>query len=404
MLATDALKHTRAVLASQRMRVQSRLGLGVWLARRHVADYLRGSAAQPRDPALVAREFMAGLLQDGPGGRQSWAAFHHELSTKYDAFAAQLGAQLSPTERLHLSELLLIAIARNAFKTFESKNLLFDRAQAFGVHMLPVHFYNPVPNTSELDLADFDAYAELLAYSRVRSDEQVQLLRKLSVWTTELADIPADDDGSGYFWNNPAFGPMDGMVYYAVIREFKPTLVIEVGSGFSTLLALRAAVRNGSTRVRCIEPYPTPQLRAGITPPGELIERRVQDVPLTHFDALEAGDILFIDSTHVSKTGSDVNYLLLRVLPRLKPGVLIHIHDMFIPYEYPREWVVDKKIFWNEQYMVMAMLLFGNRFDVLLMHHFLEHEEHAELEAIFPSVAAVGGGSIWLRKRDGAAQ
>jgi Methyltransferase domain len=404
MLATDGLKHTRALFATQRMRVQSRLKGAVWSARRQFSEYLTRSAAQPRDPALVAREFMAGLLESGPGGRQSWEAFHHELSTNYDDFAAQLGTQLSPTDRLHLSELFLIAIARNSFKTFESKNLLFDRAQAFGVHVLPVHFYNPVPNTSELNSADFEQYDEFLAHCRISADEQLQLLRKLSVWATELADIPADDDGSGFFWNNPAFGPMDGIVYYAIMREFKPALVLEVGSGFSTMLAMRAAVRNGSTRVRCIEPYPMTGLRESVEGAGELIERRVQDVALREFDALEAGDILFIDSTHVSKMGSDVNYLVLRVLPRLKPGVLVHIHDMCIPYEYPQEWVLEKKIFWNEQYMVMAMLLFGNTFDILLMHHFLEHDQRAELEAIFPAVPSVGGGSIWLRKRDGAAQ
>jgi len=233
-----------------------------------------------------------------------------------------------------------------------------------------------------------------------RWDEQLSLLRRLSRWTDELADFPDDEPhvGGKYFYNNSAFGRTDASVYYAIIRELQPRHVLEVGGGYSTLLSTQAAIRNGSTVVDCIEPFPIPDLSGDLPGLGRLIERKVQEVPLEEFERLQAGDILFIDSSHVSRIGSDVNYLVLRVLPRLHDGVLVHIHDIFLPDEYPESWIRDLKLFWSEQYLVHAFLLFNSAFQVLLSNHKLGRDAPDKVVEAFPHCQPPGGGSLWLMK------
>lgn len=130
-----------------------------------------------------------------------------------------------------------------------------------------------------------------------------------------------------------------------------------------------------------------------------LISQPVQTIPISEFEALGRNDILFIDSTHVSKIDSDVNYLLLSVIPHLQSGVVVHFHDIFLPWEYARSWVVDKQIFWNEQYILLAFLLFNERFEVLLANQYLGREHAAVLSKLFPHLQILGGGSFWMRCR-----
>jgi hypothetical protein len=136
---------------------------------------------------------------------------------------------------------------------------------------------------------------------------------------------------------------------YCMARHFQPRLTIEVGSGFSSLVLGDAAARNGSSGVVCIEPFPREFLRTRFPGLRSLMENKVQDIDRNFFSQLEAGDILFIDSSHTVKIGGDVNYLFLEVLPRLKPGVIVHVHDIFLPFEYRRDWVLDEFRFWTEQ-------------------------------------------------------
>jgi hypothetical protein len=327
----------------------------------------------------------------------AWQTFHESLSRNYEEFAAQMAAHLDQEDLLHLLALLLVAVGRNGFRTQETKSQLFILAQQMGVHVLPVHFYSPVPDTSQLpvDLSD----RQITSAGRlIEPDAQLDFLRSLKRLASELSDVAEEgvDEGT-FYWNNPAFGPMDAAAYYAIIRTKRPTRVIEVGSGYSTLLAAKAALRNGDTQLTCVEPYPLPMLRdvKGIS---AFIEKPVQEVPLTEFDKLRQGDVLFVDSTHVSKIGSDVNFLILEVLPRLREGVLVHFHDIFIPFEYPREWLVERNIFWNEQYLVLAYLL-GGRGIVRTMHYYLGRTREDELREIFPFLPKVGGGSLWFETR-----
>ena len=164
------------------------------------------------------------------------------------------------------------------------------------------------------------------------------------------------------------------------------------------MVAARAALRNGSTLLRCVEPNPSAVLQRGFPGLHEVIVREVQDLPLSEFDQLREGDILFVDSTHVSKFGSDVNHLVLRVLPRLHRGVLVHFHDIFFPAEYPRRWVSDLKIFYNEQYPVQAFMLHNQEYQFLLSNWYLGANYPDDVRKAFPFSPVIGGGSLWLQR------
>jgi hypothetical protein len=188
-----------------------------------------------------------------------------------------------------------------------------------------------------------------------------------------------------------------------MIRHFEPRLIIEVGSGFSSLVAAEAIAKNKNSALICIEPFPLDFLRQGFRGLHSLIEKKVEDIGLEFFSQLESGDILFIDSSHTVKIGGDVNYLFLEVLPRLKPGVIVHVHDIFLPFDYRRDWVVDELRFWTEQYLLQSFLSFNSEFEVLIANAYLAHRCMGELKFTFTNSPWWGGGSFWIRRRLGKA-
>ena len=149
----------------------------------------------------------------------------------------------------------------------------------------------------------------------------------------------------------------------------------------------------------CVEPFPLDFLRQGFPGLHALMEKKVQDIDLEFFSQLESGDILFIDSSHTVKIGGDVNYLFLEVLPRLKPGVIVHVHDIFLPFDYRRDWVIEERRFWTEQYLLQAFLSFNSEFEALMANSYLSHYYEKDLKATFPSLSSWGGGSFWMRRR-----
>ena len=203
-----------------------------------------------------------------------------------------------------------------------------------------------------------------------------------------------------YYLNNDQFAGLDARALYVILRKHQPRRMIEVGSGFSSLLAADVNRKwlEGQMEFLCIDPYPREFLKKGITGISALIQSKAEDVELQLFERLDNGDILFIDSSHVSKTGSDVNYLYFEVIPRLKSGVIIHIHDIFLPYDYPKQWVIEENRSWNEQYLLRAMLMFTDAFEVLFgcayaYYMFPELIKQACDGELF------GGGSFWIRKK-----
>jgi predicted O-methyltransferase YrrM len=260
----------------------------------------------------------------------------------------------------------------------------------------PGAFYSPVVNAAEI-LSEPDV-------SRVWPDEvadppgidvraaaQLALLDELA--TYRFAPAPADPEPR-YDPGNDQFPPQDAALLYAMVRHLAPRRMIEVGSGWSTTVTA-AAVRDGNlgTELTCIEPYPRDFLRS-IGAIHQLRQEKVEHTPLALFEALEAGDVLFIDSSHVVKTGSDVVHQLLEVVPRLADGVIVHVHDIFIPADYPQPWV-RAGFNWTEQYLLQAFLIGNERASVLAMNHWLSLRHPDAVRKAFGPVD-LDGSSVWF--------
>lgn len=215
----------------------------------------------------------------------------------------------------------------------------------------------------------------------------------------ELGPLWSDLDRGGRYHPAEMFCEADALVFHSMLRKFQPERVIEVGSGFSTAVALDTAEAHDlSTEISCIEPYPE-RLRSLLRPgdPIQLHEALVQDVPLEIYRSLGSDDILFIDSTHVVKAGSDVVWTTLHVLPTLRPGVLVHIHDVFWPFEYRPEWLRSGRD-WTEIYLLHAFLSGNPEWEVLFFNDLVWSEFADVVDAYAPITKGQRPGGLWLRK------
>lgn len=277
----------------------------------------------------------------------------------------------------------------------------FDEWQRAGWHLLPVHYYSPVPDTRALSPSLWQPARELLGLD-FRAESQIALARSLKEEVgAEYDALPRELTTTGFYLWNSFFESVDAEVAYAMLRRHRPDRVVEVGSGWSTLLALRALDANGHGVVEAYEPFPPEFLKASTHPRLKLSKTGIQAVPLDVFTSLGDRDVLFIDSTHVARIGSDVLYEILDVLPRLAPGVLVHVHDVFLPAEYPRDWVMDLKRFWNEQYLLRAFLTFNDAFEVVWGSHYMHLNHPGVLAETFASYdpARVRPASFWMKRR-----
>jgi hypothetical protein len=198
------------------------------------------------------------------------------------------------------------------------------------------------------------------------------------------------------------FSRLDAWMLQAMLRHFRPRRMIEVGCGWSSLVTARVNREQlaGSLDFTCIEPYPPDFLDDGVDGISRLIVSPVEQVPVDTFLDLAAGDVLFIDTSHTVKTGGDVVFLLQEVLPRLADGVVVHIHDIFLPWDYPLDWVLVGRA-WNEQYAVRAFLTFNSEFEILLSVAWMSQfrpDVLAEALPDYPQSYSDGGGSLWLRR------
>lgn len=277
----------------------------------------------------------------------------------------------------------------------------FRRFEQCGVHVTPVHFYSPIPEISQLTDEVWQRESELVGID-MNDAAQIHLVTDLFPEFRDeyeaLLTAPSEDEPWRFYFGNGLFDGTDALVLYCMLRHLRPGRVIEVGSGFSTRLAAEAALRNATTEIVCVEPYPDAVLQKGFPGLKALIPSRVEELPFDFFAELQENDVLFIDSSHVVRTGGDVNFLYLEVMPRLRPGVVVQIHDVFLPGEYARDWLVDSLRFWNEQYLLQAFLAFNADFEVLVANSYL-HARHPEvLKNVFPTSPWWGGGSVWIRR------
>lgn len=269
-----------------------------------------------------------------------------------------------------------------------------------GVFPIRDHYYEPMfhprhlrhPLEAERPLPGID----------MNAGEQVALLGKFH-YESELLRL-ANGSGSGFRFDNPNIGPGDAEFLYSAIRHFKPGQILEVGSGYSTLVMLDAIAANREAaagyrcELVCVEPYEMPWLER--TPGITVRRQRIEDLDARHVKALRANDILFIDSSHVIRPQGDVVREYLELLPLLAPGVLVHLHDIFTPRDYPRRWVVEEVRLWNEQYLFEAFMCGNSGFRIVGALNFLARHHRAELAACFPVLRAAAPdyepGSMWL--------
>jgi len=284
----------------------------------------------------------------------------------------------------------------------------FDVWQRLGFSVIPLHYYQPIPETRTLSEELWEKRSELPGLV-MNEEEQIEFLSVVQKkYKDEYDAFPRDktEKKHEFYMNNDAFGSVDAEVLYCVIRHFKPRRIIEIGSGYSTYLSAKAIRKNNEEdraydcALTAIEPYPNKTLVKGFPGLTELVPMKVQSVPVSFFDKLVENDILFIDSSHVLKLGGDVLYEYLDILPRLKKGVLVHIHDIFIPAEYPKDWVFKNRWFWTEQYLLQAFMAFNDSFKVLWAGSYMNHNHQDRLSLAFASFRKNGAspGSFWIRK------
>ena len=268
----------------------------------------------------------------------------------------------------------------------------------------PGHFYSPIPSESDVRVGLARAHKRMeFGGIDLRDDAQRALLEQLALEYPRINFPAARDPAFRFYLGNESYGHYDAVLFSCMVLHFKPARIIEVGSGMSSALMLDLNERHfdGRIALTMIEPHPEQlfaNLRPGDMDRATVIEHKVQDAPLELFRTLEAGDILFIDSSHVSKVGSDVNHLFFEVLPLLAPGVLVHIHDITGNFEYPGEWYAEGRA-WNELYLLRAFLMHNSAFEVLVLSPRLRGLNKEFITERMPLCLAGGGGQIWLRRR-----
>ena len=297
--------------------------------------------------------------------------------------------------------LLLRSIRRVGVYRMPLSHALFNW---IGVFPIRDHYYEPLFNPRHLR---FPLHQDRsLPGIDLNIQGQLSLLDRFS-YAEELRRFPRRASGKAeYFYANRNFGPGDAEYLYSLIRLHKPARIVEIGSGMSTLMALNAIdanrkeVASYACRHVCVEPYEMPWLSdlKGV----EVVRSVVQSVDKDLFRPLGENDILFIDSSHVIRPQGDVICEYLEILPILRSGVLIHVHDIFTPRDYPEEWVLDQVRFWNEQYLVEAFLSFNSAFRVVGAVNFLAHHHRDQIETKCPvlreNIGIARPASLWLQR------
>jgi len=269
------------------------------------------------------------------------------------------------------------------------------------------HYYSPITEVEEIKKNAIQIWSRAnvdgVAGINLNTESQIKLVENdLSQFYDELPFLTEKQEGLRYYFNNNYYTYTDGIVLYAMMRSFKPKKIIEIGSGFSSAVMLdtNELFFENQIQLTFIEPHPD-RLYSLINKSDEqstqIIVKEIQTINLEIFEKLEANDILFIDSSHVVKTGSDVNQILFEILPRLKSGVLIHFHDIFYPFEYPKEWVYEGRN-WNEDYFLKAFLMYNSEFEIKLFSHYI-HQHHQEVFKKMPLAYKNTGGNLWIEKK-----
>ena len=272
-----------------------------------------------------------------------------------------------------------------------------------GEFVAPGHFYSVIPSVEER--ANYINHQQVLPQElpgiKLKVEEQSSLLRSFKPYYDECSLPEEKTEPYRYYFRNPAYAFTDGFTLHFMMRKFKPKNIIEIGSGYSSCMMLDTNehyLQNEAT-IKFIEPYP--ELLYSLINENDrdnnIIPQKLQDIDPNIFNDLGKNDILFIDSTHVSKLNSDVNKMIFEILPSLKKGVLVHIHDIFWPFEYPKDWIREGRA-WNEIYLLRGFLEFNDNFEIVYFANNMNQHENKWLKENMPLLLNNGGGNIWLRK------
>jgi Methyltransferase domain len=273
-----------------------------------------------------------------------------------------------------------------------------------GYHLTRRNFYSPIPVVEEIPASLWDGPSELPGVD-LRVEEALALLNgPLLPYLSEFRP-PLGPTGPGEFWlHNGGYESVDADTLYAMLRHLKPPRVYELGSGSSSHVIQMAARVNARDEVplehTIFDPFPFQNGTMGPVTEAAVHAVRTEDIDPARFANLRAGDVLFIDTTHTVRTGGDVTHIFLEVLPRIAVGVTIHVHDIFLPYEYPRDWVVDERRAWAEQYLLQAFLVFNTHFEVVMPNYAVAQAAPDTLKELVPSFdpATVRPGGFWITR------
>lgn len=271
----------------------------------------------------------------------------------------------------------------------------FEFLQRFRINITKNYHYSPIPDVRNLRSRNIWGQETSLAGVRLQEIEQLEEIEAIVKPYLRECNFPLDPTliPYEYYMRNGTYGWLCATLYFSLIRHYKPSRIIEVGAGQSTYLAAQAVRMNKtdgvSTELVAVEPFPNPVLQSGFDGLSQVVPQKVEDLNLDFFSSLQAGDILFIDSTHTVKVGGDVIFLFLEVLPRLSPGVLIHVHDIYWPQHYPPKFILDQHFFWSEQYLLQAFMMFNDHFQILWAGNYLTEKHPEKIREIFPLLGGI---------------
>jgi predicted O-methyltransferase YrrM len=284
---------------------------------------------------------------------------------------------------------------------------LYQQAKNFNDNSCfpPGHFYSPIVSVADVKKRQEEIWKEVrnntIKGLDLNEEGQLRLVQELSTYYKDIPFTAAKQDDLRYYFENDYYSYTDGIVLYSMIRHLRPRRIIEVGSGFSSavMLDVNELFFKDQIQLTFIEPYPD-RLFSIMSEKDKqnsnVIVKSIREVDMEKFNELEKGDILFIDSSHVVKCGSDVQFILFNILPNLKDGVIIHFHDIFYPFEYPKDWVFGG-FNWNEDYFLRAFLMYNTKFEIKLFAHFI-HYHHSKAFSDMPLSYKNGGANLWIEK------
>lgn len=309
-------------------------------------------------------------------------------------------AQLGPDARAEAISALMQPFLRGEGGNFRD---YFSKWEREGFHVTPNHYDQPIPDTINLPDALWQTESHLPGIAMNVATQLRFAAEVFPQYQPEYSQFPINPTSDSYqfYIDNQSYIGIDPYVLHCMVRHVKPQRIVEVGSGFSSLIMAHAAALNGNVpEYTVIDPYPGEAVRQGVPGITKVISQPVEQANPMLFSTLRSGDILFIDSSHVVRTGGDVTCLFLEILPQLNSGVIVHVHDIFLPFQYPRRWIVEGRYYWTEQYLFQAFLTHNSAFKVMFANQFM-YRKHHNAVALFPSFPhrwLGGSSSFWIKK------